>query len=1110
MEKQLQDIFQKSFSGFESFKETVITPVFGKIQPYKKSFQSQLNEAEKNIISDVICWGEMELATDGDNILFFEVILQPKVNLSRNRVTIQNYIRHELLPYSAALIVFHYPDNVGEWRLSFVSKGNNANDSTSAKRYTYLLGENQPSRTASIRLAELATEIKTIKTITDAFSVEALSDEFFKKYLELYADFVQYITGKRYVKENGKIIEKKISEPDIQLESAFNGNEKDVRDYVKKMLGRLVFLQFLQKKGWMGVPMDKNWGEGNQQYLQDLFADSKLKDDFLESVLEVLFFDTLNYERVNHKADDILGLDIMIPYLNGGLFEKDELDKKIVVFPAHLFKNLLVFFGEYNFTIDENDINDAEVGVDPEMLGRIFENLLEDNKDKGTFYTPKDIVSYMCKESLITYLKLKTDNSLHKAIDKLILKHQVDDCLKIKKNAILINKLLRKIKICDPAIGSGAFPMGMLNEIFNARRLLFEFLGEEIPFSACKIKKEIIQNNIYGVDIEKGAVDIARLRFWLALVVDEEVPQPLPNLDYKIMQGDSLLESFEGIDLSRLTNDTFPIVEPQYDLFGNIIDNQLSISYSNYDDLKRLQDYINRYFNIENHEKKNELKELIDNEIHTQIELAIEKYELGIQNKINNLGERADKSKKQVTELSKLEKELIELVEKRNKLSQLQQTDLKPFFLWKLYFKDVFENGKFDIVIGNPPYVRQEKLSNEYKTLLTSTFPDVGNGTADLYVYFFGLGLNILAENGVLMFITLNKYLKTQYGKELRNTLAEKVDVDLIIDFFELKVFQAATDAAITKIINCKNENPTRYYPIKTLDNLDLFEITNGYYQTTIKDETEWKFVEILEIEILNKLQQDTISLKEFTNDKIFRGLTTGLNDAFVLKNEDAYNLLKSDSAEIVRKYAKSTDIKQWHLKDENRYFLATGFSLDIESDYPTAFNYLSRFKDDLVKRCDQGEMWYNLRACAYYPYFDKPKIIYIHTAKDHQFYYDTEGSYINNSCYMIGSDSKFLFCFLNSKLFKWFKKIKFVAYGDGSDGGRCKLDYNKMVTVPIKKDLDETPFIELVEKIRSMKKEDTNAKTQELEDKIENLIFELYNLTPAEIALVKSEIIEE
>jgi len=263
-----------------------------------------------------------------------------------------------------------------------------------------------------------------------------------------------------------------------------------------------------------------------------------------------------------------------------------------------------------------------------------------------------------------------------------------------------------------------------------------------------------------------------------------------------------------------------------------------------------------------------------------------------------------------------------------------------------------------------------------------------------------------------MMFITLNKYLKTVYGKELRNTLAEKVDIDLIIDFFELPVFQASTDAAITKVLNNKTDIQTRYFPIKTLENLDLFEITKGYYQTTIKEETEWKFIDSTAQSVLEKMYFNTITLKEFVNDKIFRGITTGLNDAFVLSHEDAKILLSSESKAIVKCFAKSTDIKQWHLKDNNKKFLATGFSLDIEKDYPTAFEYLSIFKDALEARCDKGVTCYNLRACAYYEDFEKPKIIYIHTAKDHEFYFDKDGCYINNSCYMIGSDSRFLFLF--------------------------------------------------------------------------------------------------
>ena len=208
-------------------------------------------------------------------------------------------------------------------------------------------------------------------------------------------------------------------------------------------------------------------------------------------------------------------------------------------------KSLLDFFASYNFTIDENDPDDAEVGVDPEMLGRIFENLLEDNKDKGAFYTPKEIVSYMCRESLIAYLQTGIDDEPTKeAIRQFVTTHQVQEHL--PENT---DQLLKDVKICDPAIGSGAFPMGLLKELFLCRTAL-EGISQH---QAAEIKKHIIQQNVYGVDIERGAVDIARLRFWLSLIVDEETPQALPNLDFKIMQGNSLLEQYKGVDLSTMT-----------------------------------------------------------------------------------------------------------------------------------------------------------------------------------------------------------------------------------------------------------------------------------------------------------------------------------------------------------------------------------------------------------------------------------------------------------------------------------------------------------------------------------------------------------------------------
>ena len=405
-------------------------------------------------------------------------------------------------------------------------------------------------------------------------------------------------------------------------------------------------------------------------------------------------------------------------------------------------------------------------------------------------------------------------------------------------------------------------------------------------------------------------------------------------------------------------------------------------------------------------------------------------------------------------------------------------------------------------MIGNPPYVRQEKLTNEYKNLLCSTYPNIGNGIADLYVYFFGLGLKLLNPQGVLVLITLNKYLKTKYGKELRNTLATGVTVDLIIDFFELPVFNASTDASITKIFKEKKAISTRYFPIKTLDNLDLEKTTKGDFQITIKDEDEWKFIDYRDKTILEKIHTNTQSLKEFTNDKIFYGVKTGANEVFVLKNEVAQQLLNSESAPLVKRYAKPTSIKKWQIEGDENYFLATGYDIDLIK-YPTALNYVNNFKNKLQTRCDKGVNYWNLRACAYYDEFEKTKLLYIHTAVDHQFYYDTEGHYINNSCYMIVSDSKFLFAFLNSKLFKWFKKIKFVAYGDGATSGRCKLDYNKMITVPIKKNVDETPFEELINVILSAKQANPQADTVELENQIDVLVYKLYDLTYDELKII-------
>ena len=627
-------------------------------------------------------------------------------SVANKRVGLRNLVKSFINPtwgeFDAALVVF---DSGDHWRLSFICdiKG----EATSPKRYTYVFGSDDLLyRTPIERFNFLKKKGISFENLKTAFSVEALSDEFFDKYREQYADFIQYITGKRFVKVGSKWEEKVLDKPNAALMQAFDHNEKKIRDYVKKMMGRITFLHFLQRKGWMC---------GDLNYMQNMFENSAYKNDYLDSVLEPLFFGILNTKPAEREAlftdygwdKSLLNEWKDIPYLNGGLFERDEEDEPESRFPAEYFKRLFQFFSEYNFTIDENDPNDAEVGVDPEMLGKIFENLLEDNKDKGAFYTPKEIVRYMCQESLIAYLETNTSIAKEK-IRQFVLSPEegLADIPENKKTKLLA--ALEEVKICDPAIGSGAFPMGLLNELLHCREVLS---GEH--YERAEIKKSIIQNNIYGVDIEKGAVDIARLRFWLSIVVDEETPSPLPNLDYKIMQGNSLIESFMGVDLSKLT------YEKEYKKDKGEI--------SLFDDEKnRLQKTVSHllssYYSCSDHDRKVKLQQEISDTINKQLEAQAYNPEILRELRSINLAEN------------------------------------NKFFLWHTWFSDVFSRDDkegFDIVIGNPPYVvvsdvDKERLYYKYKT----------KNCLELYSYFFEHSINILHHNGVLSFITGSLYTK--------------------------------------------------------------------------------------------------------------------------------------------------------------------------------------------------------------------------------------------------------------------------------------------------------------------------------------------------------------
>ena len=712
-------------------------------------------------------------------------------SVANKRVGLRNLIKPFLrYEFDAALVVF---DSGDHWRLSFIC--DIKEEATSPKRYTYVFGNKELLyRTPIERFNLLQKKGISFENLKTAFSVEALSNEFFDRYREQYADFIQYVTGKRVVKSGNKWIEREVSTPNATFMQAFDNDEKRIRDYIKKMMGRITFLHFLQRKGWMN---------GDLNYMQNMFNQSPYKENYLDAVLEPLFFGILNTKPSQRiEVFKQLGWNKSlleewesIPYLNGGLFERDAEDEPDSVFPAEYFAKLFQFFSEYNFTIDENDPNDAEVGVDPEMLGKIFENLLEDNKDKGAFYTPKEIVRYMCQESLIAYIVTNTSIAADK-IRQFVLSPEegAENIPEIKRPKLV--KALEDVKICDPAIGSGAFPMGLLNELLRCREALS---GEH--YDRAEIKKSIIQNSIYGVDIEKGAVDIARLRFWLSIVVDEEKPLPLPNLDYKIMQGNSLIESFMGVDLSELT---YERQSKRDSGAGSLFD----------DEKNRLQkvvsDLLREYYSCSDHDSKIRLQQRITNTINAQLEAQNYNPEILQQLRKINLAEN------------------------------------NKFFLWHTWFSDVFsrdddKNG-FDIVIGNPPYISSKtQLSNPILAEQRNSLVASGKYSClyqkwDLYIPFIEFGINqICSTNGVCAMIVPYPLTNQIYAQKLREMILTKFHLFELVDLNGTKIFNNATVSnCIPFIKRTKGENTT----ISNID--EKLHITPSFtksYKDLIQDE---------------------------------------------------------------------------------------------------------------------------------------------------------------------------------------------------------------------------------------------------------------------------------
>lgn len=1028
-----------------------------------------------------VLWLGTITLSDEQTIAVYEVELADSVDIERNRRGIRDMLLSEWRGNgNAGAFMFCYRKNESVLRFSYVSEawtfaedGSYQKESTDAKRFTYLLGEGHRSRTAIQQFEKLKESSLNLEALTKAFSVDAVSDMFFKEYKKNYEDIIFYVTGKRMVKVSNKWEERREGEPceEIMQEFAhFPNPEKAVRDYVKKLMGRLVFLQFLQKKGWLGVRAGQPWGSGDGEFVQHLFADCRDKDHFVDNVLEALFNDL-------DSEDEIAMPQYRTPYLNGGLFERDASDESNFPLPAKYMQQLLDFYSSYNFTIDENDPDDAEVGVDPEMLGRIFENLLEDNKDKGAFYTPKEIVTYMCRESLIAYLQTDIDDEATKeAIRKFVTTHDANLLGDITND---VDQRLKDVKICDPAIGSGAFPMGLLKELFQCRSAIEGFDQS----TAAEIKKHIIQNNIYGVDIEKGAVDIARLRFWLSLIVDEETPQALPNLDFKIMRGNSLLEQYNGFDLSTIMHSKKKVEGPV----------QMTFFEDNVDVLRRQVIGLRReYYRETNKKEKKNLRTRM-REI--------------VQQQINTLSYNID-------------------------LSGIDIADNSEFFLWHTWFADVFEKGGFDIVIGNPPYVKEYTKRTAFDGF-RETSPYY-MGKMDLWYGFACHGLDMLKYDGVLCFIAQNNWTTSAGAKLMRKKVVGDGQILQMLDFFTYMVFD---DADIqTMIMLFRHNSITDNYKVdyrtltegaKKEDMLSLMDKKNGHtkylFPKIERERYKDKLLTFSENEdILEKISSNKVYLQEdeATNgihthhdcvSKKIHGMFPDLpigKGIFVLSEEELSSLhLASKELTLIKPFYNSDEIhKYWINKHNHQWIIYTSSAYKNESsmdDYPKLKRHL-----DSVKKAITSDNWpYGLHRSREERFFKGEKVVSLRKCVGTPcFAYCDFDCYVPAMYYVIQSERwnmRYLTGILNSKLIAFWLRKKGKMQGEN-----YQVDKEPLMNIPLPAaNMDEQSIIaERVNSIIESKKSNPFADISALESEIDNLVYQLYGLTEEEIKIVEGQ----
>lgn len=844
----------------------------------------------------------------------------------------------------------------------------------------------------------------TVDRWLSAWNIELVTEKFYRDFHRFLSEAAEKITG-------------------------IDGDAKML--FTQKLFDRLLFIRFIEKKGWLRL-------HDRQDYLRALweaYDDARAaEDNFYRDRLKIVFFVGLNNPQRRDLGaisqgvlQDVIGI---VPYLNGGLFNQEDDRELLIRYPElavpdeaiRPFLDGLLY--AYNFTVTESTPDDIEVAVDPEMLGKVFEELMNEvtgdtgdsrRHEIGAYYTPRPIVSFMCREALKGYL------GGGEAIARFVDDGEADELPHPEE----ILRRLQEVRVCDPACGSGAYLLGMMQEIMRLRRLLFVSRRVD-PRSDYQRKLEIIQQNLYGVDIEPAAVEIARLRLWLSLVVDSPDPVPLPNLDYKIGCGNSL---------------TAPNPElPGATLFRHADVQEFTRLKAEYAD----PDYVG---------SKADLKRRIDD---LRAAIARGEHERPVDG-----------------------------------------------FDWRVEFAEVFdiENTSrrgFDVILANPPYVRHE-LIRDQKPKLREIYNNLFCGTADLYVFFYYRALQLLKRDGMLVFISSNKWLRTGYGAKLRAHIASSMCVKSITDFGDLPVFQSAT--AYPMIIVAQKVNRQNGLIFTAVPSLDdpypdvpaILATFGAELPSEAISESDWKLTDPSSIIRFRRMSSAGTPLTKYVKEELYSGIKTGMNDAFIIDDRKRTELVTADprSAEIIKPLITGKDIRKWLAQPHGQWLIVTPIGVDIKR-YPAIFAHLTQWKTELETRCDQGNYWWELRPCDYYNAFSKPKIVFPDIAKESRFSFDTSGAFLGNTAYIIPLTDLYLLGILNSQVVLDF----YLELSSQVRGGYLRFirQYVEQIPVPDAPEAERTTIATLVQKCLDARGVGCAAWEAEINEHVASL----YGLSPA------------